>query len=445
MQKTYKEILAELLKIPAIDTHEHLRFGHMINFATLLEESVEFQVDLRKIIFGSYMASVLSSAAAGAELANLDDRKSLLRALRLSANTASYRCGVEIPLRDLYDFDVNDLDENSWDEVEARVTDRYKDGPWVWTAEVFRRANIEKAVKINVSPSYYRQLVPSYSPRDRQLEQDLFTCLGATDTFILQKPDPREDSVAQQAYQRLAGEYGVDLAELDGFVALIDKVMADYKVLGACGVKSAAAYHRSLRVDFVEAAEASKLYATPNKDLSAEQRRRFGDFAWIEVARAAGRRGLPFQIHTGLVPNSGHLLTECNPAFMKGLLNNPELAETKFVLIHTGYPYARHLVHLAWDLPNVWIDFVWLPTLSIEAGANVLGEFLDWVPANKFTLGGDFELPEGAYGAMYQSREVLAVVLDRKVDQGFWSMSQAVDVGRKVLRDNAQRLYKLAD
>lgn len=444
MHKTYKEVLAELLKIPAIDTHEHLRFGHMINFETLLEEPRTFSIDLRTIIIGEYMGTPLAGAAHAAGLDNIDSRASLLKALRACANTGSYRCGVEIPLRDLYDFDVSKLTESNWDELEAKVAEHYKNGPWAWTAEIFRRANIEKGLKINVSPSYFRQTLPSYSPGDRQIEQDLLTCLGAMDTFILQKPDPGEDSPAQQGYQRLAGEYGVDLAGLDGFVALIDKVVADYKALGACGIKSAAAYQRSLRVDFVDAAEAGKLYATANKDLSAEQRKRFGDFAWIEVARAAGRHDMPFQIHTGLVMGSGHLLTECNPALMKGLLNNPELAETKFVLIHTGYPYARHSVHLAWDLPNVWIDFVWLPTLSIEAGVGVLGEFLDWIPATKFTLGGDYKLPEGVYGSVLQSREVLALVLARKVEQGFWSISQAVEVGRKVLRENAQNLYKLS-
>jgi len=79
------------------------------------------------------------------------------------------------------------------------------------------------------------------------------------------------------------------------------------------------------------------------------------------------------------------------------------------------------------------------------AGRGVLGEFLDWVPANKFTLGGDFELPEGVYGAMHQSREVLALVLADKVDQSFWSMGQALDVGRAVLNESAQKLYKLAE
>ena len=65
------------------------------------------------------------------------------------------------------------------------------------------------------------------------------------------------------------------------------------------------------------------------------------------------------------------------------------------------------------------------------------------MPGNKFTLGGDFELPEGVYGAMHQSREVLALALARKVDQGFWSVDQALDLGRAILHDNARKLYNL--
>ena len=137
MQRTYKQILTELQKVPVIDTHEHLRFGHMINFDVLREDPVDFEVDLRKIILGSYMKAPLDAAAAGEGMENLDDRQSLLRTLRKCANTASYRCGVQIPLRDLYDFDANDLDENSWDELESEIADRYKEGPWIWTREAW--------------------------------------------------------------------------------------------------------------------------------------------------------------------------------------------------------------------------------------------------------------------------------------------------------------------
>ncbi|KKL77754.1 hypothetical protein LCGC14_2031760, partial [marine sediment metagenome] len=93
MQQMYKEILDELLKIPAIDAHEHLRYGHMIDFSTLRETAKPFHVGLREIIIGSYMGNILNTAATGAGLKSLDDRKSFLKALHASSNTASYRCG----------------------------------------------------------------------------------------------------------------------------------------------------------------------------------------------------------------------------------------------------------------------------------------------------------------------------------------------------------------
>jgi len=443
MDRLFREIRDELFKIPAIDTHEHLRYGHMIDFATLGETPVEFKVGLREVIIGSYMGYILNTAAPGARVKNLDDRESFLKVLRSSSNTTSYRCGVEIPLRDLYGFDASKLDEGTWNELERDVADRYKSGPWVWTREVFHRANIEKALKINVSPSYYKETIPSLAPGDREIEESLLVGVGAVDFFLLHKPDRTEQTPTQESYRDLAKQHGVSLDDLDGFVALIDKVVGEYKSLGACALKSSAAYQRTLRVEQVTVEEAASLYGMENRAMSPEEQKRFGDFAWIEIARAAGRHDLPFIIHTGLVPGSSHLLLECNPAFLKGLITNPELSETKFVLIHTGYPYARETVHIAWDIPNVWIDFVWLPTLSIEAGAQVLGEFLDWVPANKFVIGGDFEMPEGVYGAMYQCREVLAMVLARKVRWKIWSISQAIDIGRRVLRDNALDLFRV--
>ena len=106
---------------------------------------------------------------------------------------SSYRYGVQIPLRDLYDFDVNDLDDHSWDALEEKIAARYKNGPWVWTREVFQRGNIEKALKISVSPSYYEQTLMSFSREDRRIEEELLIGVGATDTFDLpaEKLPPR--------------------------------------------------------------------------------------------------------------------------------------------------------------------------------------------------------------------------------------------------------------
>jgi predicted TIM-barrel fold metal-dependent hydrolase len=133
----------------------------------------------------------------------------------------------------------------------------------------------------------------------------------------------------------------------------------------------------------------------------------------------------------------------CNPALLGELLTHPDCARTRFVLIHTGYPHARELVVLAWNTPNVFVDFVWLPLLGVESACQILGEFLEWAPLHKFTMGTDCHQPETTYGAMAQSREVLAQVMARKVELGVWSEQTALDAARAILHDNGMMLYKL--
>lgn len=439
----YEEILEELAAVPAIDTHEHLRFNHMIDFDVLSERTVPFEIDLYKIIEGEYVGYILNSALPGTDAESRKNKKTIIDSLALINNTAGFRSGIEIPLKELYDFNIFELNENNWQELENKIIAKYKNGPWEWTKQVFEQANIQKALKINVAPDYYSSYLPSLSKENRQIEQEFFVGVGAVDLFIFHKPDAHEETPTQLSYLEMAEKYALSLDNIDGFVALIDKIIGEYKSAGACALKSAAGYRRTLKIENIGLDQANTIYRKPNDKLSEHEKQLFGDFAWIELAKAAAKYDLPFVIHTGPVPGSGHLLTECNPALMKGLLNNPELEDTKFVLIHTGYPFTRESVHIAWDRPNVWIDFVWMATLSIEASTQVLGEFLDWVPCNKFVMGGDYTLPEGAYGAMAQSREVLAMVLAKKVAWKIWSYSQAIEIGRRVLRQNAIELFNL--
>ena len=203
--------------------------------------------------------------------------------------------------------------------------------------EVFELANIQQALKINVAPDYYSAFLPSLSEENRKIEQKLFVGVGAVDFFIFYKPDAQEETPTQQSYQEMAEKYNLSLDSIDGFVALIDKVISDYKSAGTCAIKSAAGYRRTLRIETVALDDANAIYRKPNNKLSEQQKRQFSDFTWIEIAKAAARHDLAFIIHTGLVPGSVQLFTECNPALMKGLLNNPQLEDTKFVLIHTGY------------------------------------------------------------------------------------------------------------
>jgi predicted TIM-barrel fold metal-dependent hydrolase len=164
-------------------------------------------------------------------------------------------------------------------------------------------------------------------------------------------------------------------------------------------IKSMLAYTRTLDVQPVGFREAETLY---RKRQAGSKHLHY--FLWAALAEFAGRHGLPFVIHTGII-GRGRPPQDCNPALLHGLVDDPRCEKTTFVLIHTGYPYSRELVLMAFSRPNIQIDFVWLPMLGFETAEQALGEFLEMIPLHRFTIGTDCKEPEPTYGTMVQCRQ----------------------------------------
>ena len=100
---------------------------------------------------------------------------------------------------------------------------------------------------------------------------------------------------------------------------------------------------------------------------------------------------------------------------------------------------------LAKMFPHVYIDLVWLPQISRQAGVDALHQWLDSVPYNKIFWGGDCRIIEGAAGALEFSRAVVAEVLASRVDSGQMTEELAMDVELKIFRENAIRVFKLEE
>jgi predicted TIM-barrel fold metal-dependent hydrolase len=121
-----------------------------------------------------------------------------------------------------------------------------------------------------------------------------------------------------------------------------------------------------------------------------------------------------------------------------------EYREAKFDLFHGGYPYMGEVLALAKNFPNVYLDLCWLHIISPTAGARMLHEAIETVPANKiFAFGGDFIIPEGAYGHSVLARQVVSRVLTEKVEEGYLSDEEALHLARLILRENPASLYRL--
>jgi uncharacterized protein len=94
----------------------------------------------------------------------------------------------------------------------------------------------------------------------------------------------------------------------------------------------------------------------------------------------------------------------------------------------------------AWLVP-VWLDSVWMPTLSYATAKRAYHEWLDVMPSDRIMWGGDANHAEGIYGATEMTRRCLAEVLAERVDQGKLREEHALRIGRQILRENALALF----
>ena len=89
---------------------------------------------------------------------------------------------------------------------------------------------------------------------------------------------------------------------------------------------------------------------------------------------------------------------------------------------------------------HVWVDSVWLPTISYHMAKRAFHEWLDVMPSSRIMWGADCSHAEGIYGATEMTRRCLAEVLAERVDRGDLTEEHARRIGKQVLRDNALAL-----
>jgi hypothetical protein len=244
----------------------------------------------------------------------------------------------------------------------------------------------------------------------------------------------------------LEADSGVTIHTLDTLLRAMHVMLDAYLADGAVGVKVSLAYRRIIRFEKTPKADAERLFnriaAHLGEGLSWEDARPLQDYIVHEIIRAAIERDLPIQIHTGLQEGNENILTNSNPMHLVNLFI--EYREAKFDLFHGAYPYMGEALALAKNFPNVYLDLCWLHIISPTAGARMLHEAIDTVPANKiFAFGGDFIIPEGAYGHSVLARRVVRRVLTEKVQDGYLTEDEALRLAQRMLRENPAELYRL--
>jgi predicted TIM-barrel fold metal-dependent hydrolase len=241
-------------------------------------------------------------------------------------------------------------------------------------------------------------------------------------------------------------------ATLDEYMKQVVTATLEAQKKGGCvAAKFEAAYLRSLDFEKVSLQSAREVYS---KNInggvpSHENYKLLQDFLFRYIAGEAGRLGMAVHIHS--FPGAGNYFVAagCDPLLLEPVFNDPELRNTKFVLIHGGGTFSKHTSAMLWK-PNVYADISLLTQLwTPDQLAVVLRDWLSQFPekilfgtdAVSFGPGLGWEM--SAWIASTTARQALSIALSGMIQSNEISRSRAKEIATMVMRTNAGNLYHL--
>lgn len=416
---TYRRIKAQLDAVPAIDTHDHLPpFNRLPGF---VETEHGRGMNLASLWHNSYLKAFNRTTpwTPGGKFDawwsrakhDFDDLRSV----------SFYR--YQLPaFRDLYGVDFETLTDEQARSLNNRIYRNYLDQRWLYHV-ITERANIELLLND-----------PWWGRYDFKNEY-AFAVPVLNVTFLTRGFHPSEFTTEADDPYAFARKHRLPTATLDDYLAVLDRLFVEGRKHGTVCLKTTLAYRRTLRFENVPKEKAVRAFGRRANQLTPEEIKDFEDFIFWQLVVLSARHELPFQIHTGHGKLQGS-----SPMHLLDLIQaNPK---TKFILFHGGFPWIGETGAIVMrHHQNVWIDSVWLPTLSFTMAKRAFHEWLEVMPADRIMWGGDCNHAEGIYGATAMTRRCLAEVLAEKVDRGDLREEHALHIGRRILRENALALF----
>ena len=413
----YARIKAGLDAVPAINTHDHLRpFGELPN----LDETDRGRgMTLHSIFAGSYYRNInrLSDWPQGK---SFDAWWETGRHDFDNARATSFYRYLLPAFRDLYGVDFDTITAEQAKSLNDRIFDNYKDDKWL-VKVITERANIELSF---IDPYWSRlQFARAY--------RFSVPVLNVTEIMRGTHPSRLADSDSPWLFAR---RKGMSIDSFDDYLAVVETIFTEAVAADTACLKSTQAYQRTLRYEKVPKERAAAVFGKSPDQITDAEQKDFEDFMFWHVAAQSAKHDLPFQIHTG----HGRLQGS-SPMLLLDLIEaNPR---TKFVLFHGGFPWIGETAAIGMRHRNVWIDSVWLPTLSYTMAKRAYQEWLETMPSNRIMWGADTVQAEGIYAATEFTRQCLAEALAEKVERGELREEHAQRIGRQIMRDNALALY----
>lgn len=237
----------------------------------------------------------------------------------------------------------------------------------------------------------------------------------------------------------------MSVRDLESLEQALETLVAKYGSV-AIALKSAHAYGRTLFWQPRDPGDVSRSLQTiltrPDGATEADHIA-VGDWCLAQGAALASQLDLPVKIHTGYYAGHSTMPLEwIRPAHLSGLL--AAHPKTRFVLMHTGYPYTGELLAIAKHYPNVWVDLCWAWSIDPRSTVDFVRRFLHTTPVNKLLgFGGDTFWPTSAIAYAEQAREWLYKALAAEVDDGQLTERQAIDIALLWMRENQYDLFDI--
>lgn len=337
---------------------------------------------------------------------------------------------LDTALQDLYQVNLKDLltGRTSWWELSGRIRENYGRGLSRWASDALRRCGMRRAIKL-VHVSYLTELADGRTGASYATESSFFEPVLRVDDLM---GYPFEGTAC--SFEHIGEYLDVEISDTDSADEAVVRAFALVDRFGLPAVKQAQAYFRPLSFRRVSREDAEPAFhalgdgASDEKTLAVVK-----DYIGGRILDHAASRGLPYQVHTGMVN-----LPTTNPVLLTSTIDaHPDV---DFVLLHC-YPYLSEAGYLARTKRNVYLDAAWLTLQSPTVLRQALSEWIGLVPSGKIFLSGDATSVEEAYGAAVWHRRVLAAVLDEKVAHGEFGTHDAVEIAEGLLGANAARLY----
>lgn len=219
---------------------------------------------------------------------------------------------------------------------------------------------------------------------------------------------------------------------------------------GAVCLKNSLAYERTLLFERATAGEAEEdfnaMFARrhmpewSNQSLFAGKR--LQDHMMHHILRRLNEKGLPIQIHTGLLEGVGNYIHHSDPALLSNLFL--QYGDVKFDIFHIGYPFEKTLGALAKMFPNVYIDMCWAHVISPPACVHILKEWLETVTQNKISaFGGDYRIVDAVYGHLMLAKKNICLALEDKIKAGIFDLEEGKRLLGRLFYNNPKELFGL--